>query len=118
MQRIIITLRIPRVLVAKQLQYQMIKMNGLAYLRSFSCRRTGDVEGHSLFVCLKCPKSVSKTLSCNDKSRQNLKRHIAASSTGVDSVSQPQSIWCILIRLTVHTSKLNSTCLQLLLLSS
>lgn len=33
-----------------------------------------DTEGNSLYRCLHC---ASKPLSCNDKSRQNLKKHIA-----------------------------------------
>ena len=34
-------------------------------------------EGHSLYRCVKCPKGVNqKPLSCYDRSRQNLKKHI------------------------------------------
>jgi len=37
-------------------------------------------EGHSLYKCLKCASGPScKPLSCYDKSRQNLKKHIMVS---------------------------------------
>jgi len=34
-----------------------------------------DTEGNSLYQCQKC--ATSKPLSCHDKSRQNLKKHVA-----------------------------------------
>jgi len=37
-------------------------------------------DGHSLYKCLKCASGPSqKRLSCYDKSRQNLKKHIMVS---------------------------------------
>jgi hypothetical protein len=37
-------------------------------------------DGHSLYRCLKCATGPShKPLSCYDKSRQNLKKHIMVS---------------------------------------
>ncbi len=41
-----------------------------------------DKTGNSLYRCLKCPpgfRSSKKTISCHDKSRQNLKKHIQVS---------------------------------------
>lgn len=36
-----------------------------------------DASGNSLYKCLHCPPGVTnKSLSCHDKSRQNLKKHI------------------------------------------
>lgn len=38
-----------------------------------------DKSGNSLYKCLKCPPRVSKkSLSCHDRLRQNLKKHIRA----------------------------------------
>ena len=33
-------------------------------------------DGNSLYVCQKCAKGSSKTISCSDRSRLNLKKHM------------------------------------------
>jgi|GWRWMinimDraft_12_1066020.scaffolds.fasta_scaffold32927_1 hypothetical protein len=38
---------------------------------------SAKAEGNSMYRCLKCPTgSFGKKISCSDKSRQNLKKHI------------------------------------------
>ena len=40
----------------------------------------GDAEGNSVYRCLKCPVGiVGKTVSCSNKSRFNLKKHVMVS---------------------------------------
>jgi len=47
-----------------------------------------DTVGNSLYRCLKCAKGESsKPLSCHDRSRQNLKKHIMVSDVFYTKVS-------------------------------
>ena len=42
-----------------------------------------DKESNSLYRCVKCPigsEKNSKTISCHNKSRQNLKKHVMVSA--------------------------------------
>ena len=38
-----------------------------------------EVKGNSVYRCVKCPSMNGKSISCNDRSRQNLKKHVMVS---------------------------------------
>lgn len=44
-------------------------------------------EGNSMYRCVKClPKQIGNVYSCNDRSRQNLRKHIAVSTITTTSL--------------------------------